>query len=141
MLISNTTIVFLKILFLKYPNKEMLVKNLCFWHFCFFPKYCNLTNLRIQISGMTIVFNILAHKCVNKTFLVPVLEIFLFLINFAVWQISNCWFQIWQWLLKILPQKHPNKASLVTNLDNFFFSEFSIELNLRVLISNIGIAF
>ena len=31
----------------------------------------------------------------NKTFLIPNLDIFVFLQDFANWQIWVCWFQIW----------------------------------------------
>ena len=69
-LISNIKISFLKLLSQKYPNKAFLVKNTQirhfgpkFWHFCFFAKFCNQTNSRVQtskhskvlISNMTIL--------------------------------------------------------------------------------------
>ena len=42
--------------------------------------------------------------------------------NFANRQIWGCWFQIWQYLFKILAKNYPNKTLLVPNLGTFVFS-------------------
>ena len=55
--------------------------------------------------------------------MVPNLDIFVFLRNFAVRIIRGCWFQIWQYAFKALAQKYPNYTFLVPNLDIFFFRE------------------
>ena len=54
-------------------------------------------------------------------FLVPNVEIFVSSTKFAVTEIERCWFQIWQFFLKILAQKYSTYLGiLVQNLDILF---------------------
>ena len=62
------------------------------------------------------VFQILAQKYPEKSFLVLSLKPFHFGWNFAIPQIVGCWFQIWKQLLKIAAQKYPNKTTFGSNL-------------------------
>ena len=62
------------------------------------------------------VFQILAQKYPEKSFLVLNLKPFHFGRNFAIPQIVGCWFQIWKQLLKIAAQKYPNKTTFGSNL-------------------------
>ena len=55
----------------------------------------------------------------NKSFLFPNLIVFVFLLNSAIRQIPESWFQIWQICFEILFQKYPNKASNIANLNVF----------------------
>ena len=60
---SNITIIFSKIFAIKFPNRELLLKNVPIRHFWtqtlkfwrIFGKLCNQTLLRVPISDMTIV--------------------------------------------------------------------------------------
>ena len=91
------------------PEKADRIPKLTVW-----VKDSFLRNSRELISDMTIAFSILAQKYPNKGFMVPKLDKFLFLQNFAFGQIRGCWCQIWQYFFKILAQKCPNKAILVS---------------------------
>ena len=53
--------------------------------------------------------------------MVPNLDIFAFLRNFAVRQIRGCWFQIWQYCFQMPAQKYQNKAFLFLEFWNFYF--------------------
>ena len=117
---------FFKILIQRYPNKTYLVPNLGLFipklrHFYFFTKFWNLTNLRVLISNITIVFEILAQKYPDNAFFITNLGIFIFSWIFAVRQIWECWIQTWQYCFQIPVKKYPNKTFLVRNLRIFIF--------------------
>ena len=95
-----------------------------FLHFCFFAKFSNHASTRVLILFNMIMsfFKFFAQKYPSKALLVPNLDIFLFLQNFAVRKIWGCWFQIWQYSgSKILVPKYPYKAFLVPTLEIFVF--------------------
>ena len=131
MLISNMTILFSNSS-PKIPKSGIFGPK--FMYFCFFVKFRNLTNLRVLILNMTIAFlkilpknTQMRHFCQkypNKAFLIPYLGNFVSSQNFAITLIRRCWFQIWQWLFKIVAQKYPNKTFLVPNLDIFIISRY-----------------
>ena len=56
-------------------------------------------------------------------------EISFFPPNFAIWQIRECWFQIWQYSFQIPVKKYWNNTFLIPKLDIFGFpANFAIRL-------------
>ena len=89
---------FFKIQSKKYPNKAFLVSSLSNF---LFTKFCNLTNLRVLISNIIIIFLSFSPKYSDKVSFLPSLGVS-FSENFWIAQIWVCWFQIWQQFFKIL---------------------------------------
>ena len=93
-LISNMSIVF-KNSSPKIPTSGIFGSKFKDFYFC--PKFCGKTNSSTLISNMAIFFSNSIPKYPNKAFLVPNLGIFISPRNFAIRQIRECWFQIWQY--------------------------------------------
>ena len=83
----------------------------------------------VLVSHMKIAFLILSQKYLNQAFSVkiaqegifgPKFRHFCFSQNFANTKIWGCWFQIPQYIFKILDQNYPKKVYLDQNLGIFF---------------------
>ena len=80
-------------------------------------KLCILTNSKMLISNMTVVFFKFWRKStIIKHFWSQTQNYFCFTLNFTYWQIRGCWFKIWQKFYQIPVQKYPNREILVPNL-------------------------
>ena len=86
------------------PNKVFLVPNLELFFVC---EMLQLDNLRLVISNMTNVIQILAQKDLHEAFLVPNLGILIFSRNVAIRQIRRYCFKIRQFCFQIPAQKIP----------------------------------
>ena len=105
------------------PKKpKQRIFGLKFKDYCFCTKLCNKINSRALILNTTLFFQNCCPKRLNKAFLVLNLRILIFAQNFAIRQIRERWFQIWQQLFKIPAQKTQIKYFLVPNLRIFNFA-------------------
>ena len=99
--------VFFQITAQKYLNKAFFDPKFKDFYFC--TKLCNKKNSRTLIWNMTIIFSHSTPKICKLGIFGPKFKDFYFPANFVIRQVLGCWFQIWQWLFRILAWKYPNK--------------------------------
>ena len=113
-----------------------------FKDFYFCTKLCNNTNSRMLIWNTAIIFSNSSPKINKLDIFGTKFKDFYFVSNFSIRQIRGCWFQIWQWLFRILARKYSNKAFFVLNVSIFLIlHEFRILKNSRVLIRKTATVF
>ena len=105
---------------------QIPAQNTKIWHF--FPKFkdfyfctklCNNTNSRMLIWNTAIIFSNSSPKICKLDIFGTKFKDFYFASNFSIRQIQGRWFQIWQWLFRILARKYSNKAFFVLNVSIF----------------------
>ena len=84
----------------KYQNKTFFCPKVKDFYFC--TKLCSKTNSRTLIWNMTIVLSNSSPKIRKLGIFGPKFKDFYFAPNFTIRQIWGRWFQIWQWLFRIL---------------------------------------
>ena len=110
--------------------------------FYFRTKLCNKTNSRMLIWNLTIIFSNSSPKIHKLGIFGPKFTDFYFARNLAIRQIWGRWFQIWEWLFRILAQKYPNEAFFVLNVSIFLvLHELRILKKSRLLIRKMAIVF
>ena len=124
-----------------------------FRHFCFFANFCKQTNLRVQHPHFKYdnsFFSILAQKYLNNTFLVKNTQIWNFLSQILTFLFLRKILQLDKFegidfkcnnsFLKFC-RKNTQTGIFGPKFRHCFFVKFYKQTNLRVMISNVTIAF